>query len=144
MFRPLRSIAEGLHGVRSAVLLVNEALRSRTSDVDIEGPLVGRVEALELTRAIWEAEVEGVLLKAQNQYKAAAAADSRARTKQRNDEDIFGESPEDGPRPVEASPVARLPEGDAEAGPENPVPAVRVGLGPDGKDEAQTMKWGAA
>lgn len=142
MFRPLRSITEGLQGVRSAVLLVADGLKGLGSDEGLEVAMATRVEALELSRAVWEAEMEGLLLKAENQYKASAAADARARTKARNDEDIFGQSPEERPASVEPPPVARLPERNVEAGPENGMSALQLGVEEDDKGAAYFMKWG--
>lgn len=50
------------------------------SDVQAQNaPGTERLDELERNRAIWEAEVEAGLLKADSKYKAAAAAESRAK-----------------------------------------------------------------
>lgn len=93
----------------------------------LDGALEDRVRALELQREVWEADVEGLVLKAKGQYKAAAAAESRARTlakttdfEEEADEDLFARF------------LQSLPDGEAEGSEEIRVPPVRQVLaGPD-------------
>ena len=68
-FRPLIESVEGL-----AVTLRGVAEIQRE-----HGPATDRLDALELSRVRWEAECEGLLLKADGKLKAAAAAESRER-----------------------------------------------------------------
>ena len=101
------------------------------------GPLAERLADLERGRAMWEADVEGLLAKAEGKLKAAANAEARERTMQKSyeaDLDPFGDSSDE----VEEI----IPIGDAEAGEEERVQPVRVDVAPDYKALALSRKFG--
>ncbi len=104
-----------------------------------QGPDRDRLVALELSRAQFEADMEGVLLKAEGQLKAARAAEARERNMKKSYEDLidpFDTDSEAEPRPV--------PQGYAPAGEAEGLPSVRLDLAPDNKTRALNSKWGIA
>ena len=82
MFKHLRSLTEAIE--RSA-LAWEELAATILADIEMragDGDLDARIRQLEQGREKWEAEVEGTLLKAKGQYKAASAAEAREKTLQ--------------------------------------------------------------
>jgi len=73
LLEALQNIAIPMESVAALLLIVAEKSHS-------EGDVDGRVTALELSRTKWEAELEGLVAKAEGQYRAAANAEARART----------------------------------------------------------------
>jgi len=84
MFKTIRSLEEAIHRCAVAwenivgVLLKDIELRSGDGDLET------RLRELEHNRDKWEAQVEGLLMKAEGQYKAAMASEGRAKTRQNN------------------------------------------------------------
>ncbi len=77
----IRSLPGVLRDLTAAVRDVAELTREN-------GPAVERLEALERSRATWEAEAEGAFLKADSRYKAAAASEARSRAMEKNAEKL--------------------------------------------------------
>jgi len=102
-------------------------------------PSVARLEALELSRAQFEAEVGGALLKADGKLKAAAASEARERQMRKSNErladslDLEIEAPEEAgavlPRHVAGSETDGLP-------------PVHLGVAANNKAGALRAKWG--
>jgi len=88
MFRNLRHISDALQGILAALIGMSNRLAEVPPAPD-DG-LRERVEDLELSRAVWEAEIEGLTLKAENHMKSARAAEERTRTMKRSYEDPEG------------------------------------------------------
>jgi len=66
--------------------------------LDEAGPAIDRLEELERSRTLWEAQIEALILKAESTYKSAANSESRARTMERRNEknaDPFAEDSEE-------------------------------------------------
>ena len=124
-----------------------EAITALTSSLDnlanIQrelGPALDRLEALERTRHQFEAQCEGMLLKADGKLRAAASSEARERQlKKANDRvvaDPFREAGEEGTEPAPVFP-------NHVAGGEAPgVPAVRMALAPNNKAHAVRAKFG--
>ena len=103
------------------------------------GPGTERLEALELSRARFEAEVAGVLLKADGKLKAANNAEARERQLKKSYERIVDEGALEGePAPEGGRIVGPL---DAEPGEAEGVPPVRLDLAPNNKAYALRAKW---
>ena len=103
------------------------------------GPALSRLEVLERTRHQFEAECEGMLLKADGKLKAAANAEARERQLKKAAErlaDPFPEEGETGTEPAVISPNHVAP-GDAPG-----VPAVHLALAPNNKAHAVRAKFG--
>jgi len=71
--------------------------------------LVEKIVALERSRALWEADVEGMLAKAEGKLRAAANAEARERTMKDFHEDDIDPFPQDSPEVQ-----ARVQDDDAE------------------------------
>jgi len=86
-------------------------------------PLLLRLNELERTRALWEADIEATLMKAEGKLKAAANSEARERTMQKRYETDF--DPFDFDSEEEGAPV---PEDDAETGFEEGVQPLHLGV----------------
>jgi len=90
MFRWFRALLAAVQAIPSALDALRPARGSALQGVEIntlqiKGDDLGdRLDALEKSRAMWEAEMEAVLLKADSTLKAANNAESRARTTLKN------------------------------------------------------------
>ena len=121
-----------------------EAIMALTSSLEAlvvihrDGPAIDRLEILERSRHQFEAECEGMLLKAEGKLKAAGSAEQRERQlKKANDKLVDPLSP-DG----EAEHGTYVLSDDAPAGKAERVPAVRLALAPNDKAHAVRTKWG--
>ncbi len=94
--------------------------------LDANRPSDDRLAQLELDRAQFESDCEGLLMKAEGKLKAAANAESRERTMQRRSADEFDPFDHAGEE-VEAT----LPEGDAPNGVTEELQQLRLGLEAD-------------
>ena len=103
------------------------------------GPALDRLNALELSRHHFEAECEGMLLKADGKLKAASSAEQRERQLKRANERLADPFDVDSKEGEEAGDAVRR--FDAEAFPEKGVPAVRLGLATNNKAHALRAKW---
>ena len=100
-------------------------------------PAEARLEELERSRSLWEAEVRALILKAESTYRSASNAESRARTMEKAYEKHADPFPEDGEELEET-----LPRGYEPTGEEEGVHAVPVGLAPVvGKTNALNRKF---
>lgn len=128
IFSTVRRGAEALEklstGLEEAIVLLAERV-----------PAMERLEELELSRARFEAEIEGVLAKANGKLKAAANAEARERTMRKTyaEPDPFAEESE------ALGPALSL--GDAARGPAEEVYPVPVGVAPSNKAIALRAKW---
>lgn len=129
MFRTIKALVGELHGI-------NLRLKDLIALQESQGPADERLEALELSRSVWEAEIEGILLKADGHQKAARSAESRTRTMVRHHEDladpIFGDREE-----VEAP----VPERYVPASEEEGMPDVRLDVATNNKARALNAKF---
>ena len=90
--------------------------------------LVEKIVDLERSRALWEADVEGMLAKAEGKLRAAANAEARERTMKEFHEEELDPFPQDSPE-VEA----RIQDNDAEAGFAEQVLPLPMGLEAESK-----------
>lgn len=120
--RAITRAADALEALVHATQKIYIALQELGGSPD---GLEARIEQLERQRALWEAEIDGKLLQAENKFKAARASEERTR---RLSESFGGD--EDGLDELPAG-IRELYRGDAEAGREEGVPAVRPDVGSD-------------
>jgi len=126
VLRDFRRIADAL-----------ERLASSAQQIRANAPALDRLEALELSRAQFEADIDGVLMKAESRLKAAANAESRERhLRKKNEEAEFDQFDAGRPAREEALPV-----GDAEDGEAEGMHVLRVGMAPTGKAYALAAKY---
>jgi len=122
------------------------AIKALTSSIDALtkvqrelGPALERLEGLERSRIHFEAECEGMLLKADGKLKAAASAEQRERQLKKANEriaDPFHDEGVDGTQPAPVFPDHVEP-GEAPG-----VPTVRVALARNNKAHAVRAKFG--
>lgn len=93
----LERIATGLNG---AVRAMNDT-----------EPSSDRLDELERSRALWEADVEGMLQKAEGKLKAANNSEARERTMRKAYEDDIDPFPPDGEEIQETFPQSDVPPG---------------------------------
>ena len=129
-FRRLLEAIQGLTNVLKELCDVQRGL----------GPAIDRLEGLERSRNVFEAECEGMLLKADGKLKAASAAEQRERQlKKANDKaaNTFDFDSE------ETAPLGAPVLGDdAQGGEAAGVPPVRLALASNNKAHAVRTKWG--
>lgn len=133
------SIFSGFRRHLEALQALTEALQELATLQRELGPALDRLEVLERARHHFEAECEGMLLKADGKFKAATSAEQRERQlKKANDRlaDPFGEDGEEGPEPAPVFPDHAAP-GEAPG-----VPAVHLALAPNNKAHAVRAKFG--
>lgn len=130
------------------ISMIPEALRRLTRAIDEmvdrqeEAPgLEARLEEIERTRSLWEAEISALILEAKSQYRAASNAESRARTVERRnakDADPFDENRSEAEEPVGVPRLDAPPSGEEE------MYALPLGVAsPDGrKASALRFKFG--
>ena len=102
-------------------------------------PAIQRLDALELSRHKFEAEVAGVLLEAKGKLRAASNAEARERQMRKSHEADFELVPETGGEESGASPI--LPD-DAETGEAERVSSLHLGVAPNHKASALAHKFG--
>jgi len=130
VFRDFRRAADALERLATGF---SAAQRER---VEV-APLLERLVDLEQSRSMWEAEVEGILAKAEGKLKAAANAEARERTMQKRHEADLD------PFSIDSDEVeALIPIDDVAAGEEEGLPPVRMDVAPDYKALALSRKFG--
>jgi len=141
MFGTLKEIAAALEGIRYNLLTLVKR-DPASSQIGGQARIIERLEVLELSRATWEAELEGLLIKATNERKAARAAEERGRKRQESYETL--ESDGEGFDMEALQRYAQsLPLEDADRGEEEPVPALYEDLALDSpKQRITRAKFG--
>jgi len=132
IFQGFRRLVEAIQALASAL----ESLARIQGEL---GPALDRLESLERTRHQFEAECEGMLLKADGKLKAAASAEARERQlKKANDRlaDPFREDGEEGAEPTPVQP-GYVTTSEAEG-----LPPVRMALAPNNKAHVVRAKFG--
>jgi len=132
-------IFQGFRRFLEAIRALTSALEEITHWQRELGPALDRLEALERSRHQFEAECEGMLLKADGKLKAAASAEARERQLKKSAERFADPFPEEGETGTEPAPV----QPDYVAAGEAPgVPPVRLALAPNSKTAAVRAKFG--
>jgi len=134
MFKTFRDLSEAVRGL---VVALDHLQRSQAEDIALRresGDMEERLHALETSRAMWEAEVEGEWMKAESSRQAAANAESRTRTMKKSYEKYADPFDEDEPEEIRPN-RGILPQPYVENGEEEGVPAVHMGL----EDQKQAL-----
>ena len=135
MFSILRDFRRLVEAIRSLAFQIEELASAQRQ----LGPAVDRLEALELSRHHFEAEMSGMVLKAEGKLKAANNAEARERQLKKHNERLADPFSEEGEEVAKAGRAVQR--NDAEAGEVERVPALRLGLAPDRKAAAVSAKW---
>jgi len=130
MFRPFRALTEALHRLINCLNALAAIQRE-------QGPAEDRLDDLERSRSQWEAEVEGMLMKAEGKLQAANNAENRTRTMKKSYESLLDPLDLDSEEEPEA-----LPGGYAPPGQEEGLQPVRVDVAPTFRQIALSRKFG--
>ena len=128
VIRYFRSLLEALQGLAVSMAEVAAAVLFFTSQRPPEGDIDGRVTALELSRTKWEADLEGLVAKAEGQYRAAANAEARARTHAKAAE-VFDDDDQEGEQDLFSQYLEELSKREVSPGEIDAVQAVRDNMG---------------
>jgi len=130
VFRDFRRLLGVFEGIGATLTELVTLLRADEGMAD-------RLTKLEDHRRSWEADIEGVLLKAEGKLAASNNAEARTRTMKRHAERLADPLDIDG----EGEPAA-VPSGDVEGSEEGEMPAVYRPLAPiDSKQNAMNAKF---
>lgn len=137
VLQPFRGLTAAIQGLdvqvgRGLVLLAKFFDEDYVAGVEWRA----RLEALEISRATWEADVEALVLRAEGQKQAALNAESRSRTMKKSYEEFFDDGAPDSAPEREA-----VPAGDVDAGEAEGMQPLRVGLETRGKAFALRAKY---
>lgn len=141
VFRAFRRFLAALDALRVELRGVCVELSELCAAYKDQGPAIGRLEALELSRHQWEAMCEGLLQKADGKLKAANNAEARERANKKSYERLLDPLAEigDGPEATQGHPDSG---NDVAAGEAERVQALRVDVALTPKQLAQRAKWG--
>ena len=133
------AIFSGFSRLLDAILALCVAVDRLTGAQEHAAPAIERLDALELSRHKFEAEVAGTLLESKGKLRAASNAEARERQMRKSYEADFDAVPETGDEGSSASPI--LPD-DVEAGEAERVSSLRLGVAPNHKASALAHKFG--
>jgi len=126
-----------IRGLSEAIRMLSGHVRELINAQRETGPAEERLEALERSRVLWEAEVEALVLKAESSFRSASNAESRARTMERHVEKQLGPFAEESEEEPES-----VPAGDGAGGEEEWVQPLPVAVEADPKARARRLKFG--
>lgn len=144
MFRLIRETSEAIRGLQLSLIDATQVLSRHVQLLQHDDGVQERLETLERSRALHEAEVEALILSAESKFKAARASEERQRTVARANGGA-DESDEEGLAILEAY-RALIAEGDAGGGGGEELPALQADLAANPeiqKSQAVRMKYGA-
>lgn len=140
IFRDFRRLVEAVEQLAGMLQEVAAVLKDLRQMQDEAGPALDRVAALELSRHHFEAEIQGVLLKAEGKLKAAANAEARERQLKRSYESRIDDID---PHGDPASEVEAVLGDDAPRSEAPGVQPLRLDVAPpNSKALALKAKWG--
>ena len=111
LIKEIRALPEQIQGLAYVLGGVSKLLATLVDQQKQGGDAGTRLDALELSRAGWEAEMDAVLLKAQSTLKSAANAESRSRTMMNHAEKLADPFTEEGDEIQEGVPPEHVPFG---------------------------------
>lgn len=139
IFQGFRRFLEAITALTSALGALAEIQRELGPAQWFGKTALDRLEVLERTRHQFEAECEGMLLKADGKLKAAASAEARERQLKKSTERLADPFPEEGEGGPDQAPV--LPN-HAAAGEAPGLPPLRLALATNSKAHAVRAKFG--
>ncbi len=141
VFRPLRALLAGLSRLEDVIATLSSRLTDLIMVMESAGPATSRLDRLEREHHTFQAECEGLLMKAEGKLRAANNAEARERANKRSYEHLLDPLDEDGEL-LAAS--ARHPDSGNDAPPSEAerVQALRLDVAPSPKQLAQRAKFG--
>lgn len=140
MFKAVRELSEAVDRVSEVGLTLCAQLNALLELSEDKGNLQVRVAELERSREQWEAHTEAETTRSDSAFKAARAAEERARTMRRHAEALSGS--EDGEGDDALRSIAELLKTDGEAGSQVEVPDVPEDVVTDAKALGRQAKFG--
>jgi len=141
VFHSFRRLLDALEGIRGELAFLAGEL-TRLCDAQKEaGPAKERLEVIEHWRHQFEAECEGLLMKAEGKLRAANNAEARERQVRKSYEHLIDPLAEVGDEPETPARGAVL-EDDAETSDKDIVYPLPVDVASDNKAVAKRAKWG--
>jgi len=135
------AIFQGFRQLVGALVSIADALCDLVRIQRELGPAIDRLDALELSRHQFEAECQGMLLRADGKLKAATSAEQRERQLKKTNAKLVDQFDLIG----EEVPVAPADVGHDAPGSEAPrLPPVRLDLAANRKGAALMAKWGVS
>jgi len=142
MFDAVRELSESLGPLTEVVERLSKTLADNLKVLEDGLPIRERVEALELSRAMHQAEMEALVLKADALKKVARNAEERTRTLAAKTSEADGGDSDGEAELLEAIEAYRLSHRDVEAGEAAEVPALHSGMEVGSKEAAMMAKFG--
>ena len=133
------AIFSGFSRFVDALITLTRAIERLAAAQTSATPAMDRLDALELSRHAFEAQMEGLFLKADGKLRAASNAEARERKLKESYEKDSDPFPEGGEAGSGESPI--LPD-DVEAGKAERVSALHLGVAPNNKTAALAHKFG--
>jgi len=130
----------GFRHLLEVIQALTEALQELATIQRGLGPATDRLEVLERSRHQFEAECEGMLLKADGKLKAAASAEARERQLKKANDRVADPLDPDGVEEPERG--VYVLSNDAQASKASGVPAVHMALATNSKAQAVRAKFG--
>ena len=129
MIRAIKALPLAIQTLTAKLNHICETFAAYLDIIGSERLLCDRVEALERDRARWEAEVEGLVLKAQGQYKSAASSEQRERQMRKvRDSTDEGDLGSEEAIAEYARQLAHVPPSDVDAGQGQGLPSMYSGM----------------
>jgi len=141
VFRPFRGLSASIGSLANHVLLASDALELLAQAQKDLAPAKERLDNLELARHQFEANCEGMLLRAEGKLKAAANAEQRERQLKKSYEHLVDPLDEIGGEP-EATARHGYPDDNAPPSEAERVHDLRLDVAPTNKTLAQRAKFG--
>ena len=137
MFMHFRRRLAAAKGTEKALRDIADVLHEVSGRVADRAELVDRIEELELSRAKWEAELEGLLMKAESKLKASNNAEARTRVMKKSYESFADE----GETEIAQEVFQHIPDGNVAPSRAEPLPAMHVDVAQNDKAGAVRMKF---
>jgi len=141
MFMSFRRHLAAAQGTEKALREISDVLHEVSGRVADRAELVERIEQLELSRAKWEAEIDGLLMKADSTLRSAANAEARTRTMRKSYEGFADDGLTDRETEVGQELTEHVPNGNVAPIAAEPLQAVHVDLAQNAKAGALRMKF---
>jgi len=142
MFKAFRRLLASIESMASGLILLEHVLARIARQQEEFGPARERLDALELSRAKFEAEMSSLVLKAEGKFKAANNAEARERQLKKSNDRLAHDLAEDGDEDVSGEGRSNFLD-DGARSEEERVQSVRVGVAMSNKSAAIAAKWGS-
>lgn len=143
MFRGFNRALDALERIATSLATLSRARGEQLESGADVGPFLGRLDELERSRAVWEAEIEALLIKAEGTFKGARNAEERTRHMVKAGDDGTEDGASNGESELIEALQRQLLAANGGPGEGEGVPPVREDVGLSGKGWAQRMKYGA-